>query len=287
MRHNRSFVAYVILAAGMAALLAGAGICSAAGEIQETEEAGAAGTAEMTEAPGSESEMQPDVETNVDNTTRMISPIIDMEGADPYVMRYGEGYLYTKTTGGDIRLAYADSIAAVGLVQMKTVYDPGTELRDLWAPEIWNLDGVWYIYFAAVAPGEEMHFMYVLSNPAENPLEGEWTLQPVGGMDDKFAIDGTILELNGKRYFIWSGWEGYENVRQDLYLAEMISPTEVMDEKIMLSMPEYDFELNGNPLINEGPSVIIRGDTVNLAYSASGSWTDEYCLGLLTMDRSE
>ncbi|MBQ1310849.1 MAG: family 43 glycosylhydrolase, partial [Blautia sp.] len=70
-------------------------------------------------------------------------------------------------------------------------------------------------------------------------------------------------------------------------LAEMISPTEVMDEKIMLSMPEYDFELHGNPLINEGPSVIIRGDTVNLAYSASGSWTDEYCLGLLIMDRSK
>lgn len=115
-------------------------------------------------------------------------------------------------------------------------------------------------------------------------MQGEWKCSLLKGMDDKFAIDGTIMELSGRRYFLWSGWAGYENVRQDIYLAEMISPIEVMEEKILLSLPELDWEKNGNPLVNEGPEVIIRGHTVNLVYSASGSWTDEYCLGLLTMD---
>ena len=101
-------------------------------------------------------------------------------------------------------------------------------------------------------------------------------------MDDKFAIDGTVLELESARYFIWSGWEGYENVSQNLYLAEMISPTEVMEEKILICEPEYDWEKQGDPLVNEGPEVIVRGNTINLVYSASGSWTHSYCLGLLT-----
>lgn len=213
-----------------------------------------------------------------------ISPIVDREGADPYVMRYKERYLYTKTTGDNISLGTADTIQTLGAAKWQCVYEPGTELEDLWAPEIWQLDDMWYIYFAAVIPGEKMHHMYVLSNESEDPMQGEWKCSPVNGMDDKFAIDGTIMEISGKRYFLWSGWEGDENVRQDIYLAEMINPTEVMEEKILLSMPELDWEKNGNPLVNEGPEVIIRGNTVNLVYSASGSWTDEYCLGLLTMN---
>lgn len=213
-----------------------------------------------------------------------ISPIIDREGADPFVMLYGERYLYTKTTGDHISLGSADSIQTLGASELRCIYDPGAELKDLWAPEIWRLDDVWYIYFAAVIPGEEMHHMFVLSNESEDPMQGEWKCCILKGMDDKFAIDGTIMELSDRRYFLWSGWAGYENVRQDIYLAEMISPTEVVEEKILLSSPELDWEKNGNPLVNEGPEVILRKHTVNLVYSASGSWTDEYCLGLLTMD---
>ncbi len=216
--------------------------------------------------------------------SEQISPILDKDGADPFVTRYGEQYLYTKTTGSNISIGIADSIQTLGASKLKMIYKPGNELKDLWAPEIWHLDDTWYIYFAAVLPGEEMHHMFVLSNESENPLEGTWTCEPLLGMDDKFAIDGTIMELNGIRYFLWSGWEGYENVRQDIYLAEMISPTEVKEEKILLSVPELSWELHGNPLINEGPEVVVEKDTVNLVYSASGSWTDDYCLGLLTMD---
>ncbi len=219
--------------------------------------------------------------------TDQISPIIDKDGADPFVTMYGDQYLYTKTTGNNISIGIADSIQTLGAAQLQCIYKPGNELKDLWAPEIWYLDGKWYVYFAAVRPGEEMHYMFVLTNESENPLEGEWTCEPLQGMDDKFAIDGTIMELNGSRYFLWSGWEGYENVRQDIYLAELVSPVEVKEEKILLSLPELDWEKHGEPLINEGPEVVVSGDTVNLVYSASGSWTDDYCLGLLTMSSAE
>jgi hypothetical protein len=36
--------------------------------------------------------------------------------------------------------------------------------------------------------------------------------------------------------------------------------------------------------VNEGPQVAIRNGIINLVYSASGSWTNDYCLGLITAD---
>jgi len=34
--------------------------------------------------------------------------------------------------------------------------------------------------------------------------------------------------------------------------------------------------------VNEGPTPLISGNTVNIIYSASGSWTNDYCLGRIT-----
>lgn len=245
------------------------------GKQQENDAAG-----EKSQIGDSESEA---VETEMADILEYIAPIVDQDGADPYVTTYNGKYLYTKTTGGNICIGLADSIQTLGATELICVYDPGVRLTDLWAPEIWYLDDAWYIYFAATIPGESIHRMFVLRNENENPFEGDWAVAMLGGMDNKFAIDGTIMELDGKRYFLWSGWEGNQNVRQDIYLAEMINPWTVMEEKILLSMPEYDWETVGNPLVNEGPEVWMKDDTVNLVYSASGSWTDDYCLGLLTL----
>lgn len=213
-----------------------------------------------------------------------ISPVIDQEGADPFVLKKDGWYYYTKTAGDRVVLSRSGKLGNIAAGESCVLYEPVSELENLWAPELFYLDDVWYVYFAAKVPGEPMHQMYVLSNENKDPFAGSWECSPMAGMDDKFAIDGTVLELESGRYFIWSGWEGYENVRQDLYLAQMVSPTEVMQEKILLSVPEYEWEKQGEPLVNEGPEIIIKDQTINLVYSASGSWTDDYCLGLLTAD---
>lgn len=209
--------------------------------------------------------------------------IIDNDGADPWILQTESYFYYTKTTGNNLTLWRAENLSLVATGEKKIIWEIPEEFESIWAPELHYLDDRWVMYFAANHPSET-HRMYALVNHQKDPYMGEWQLEEIKGMDDKFAIDGTVLEINDKRYFLWSGWEGYENIAQNLYLAEMVSPTEVVGEKRLISKPEYEWEMRQTPLINEAPQVITKDKTVNLVYSASGSWDNDYALGLMTLD---
>lgn len=209
--------------------------------------------------------------------------IIDNDGADPWILQTESYFYYTKTTGNNLTLWRAENLSLVATGEKKIIWEIPEEFESIWAPELHYLDDRWVMYFAANRPSET-HRMYALVNHQKDPYMGEWQLEEIKGMDDKFAIDGTVLEINDKRYFLWSGWEGYENIAQNLYLAEMVSPTKVVGEKRLISKPEYEWEMRQTPLINEAPQVITKDKTVNLVYSASGSWDNDYALGLMTLD---
>jgi len=54
-------------------------------------------------------------------------------------------------------------------------------------------------------------------------------------------------------------------------------------DRSLISTPEFAWEkLGGPPYINEGPQILKRKGRLHIVYSASGSWTDHYQLGLLT-----
>lgn len=209
--------------------------------------------------------------------------IIDNDGADPWILQTESYFYYTKTTENNLTLWRAENLSLVATGEKKIIWEIPEEFESIWAPELHYLDDRWVMYFAANHPSET-HRMYALVNHQKDPYMGEWQLEEIKGMDDKFAIDGTVLEINDKRYFLWSGWEGYENIAQNLYLAEMVSPTKVVGEKRLISKPEYEWEMRQTPLINEAPQVITKDKTVNLVYSASGSWDNDYALGLMTLD---
>ena len=125
--------------------------------------------------------------------------------------------------------------------------------------------------------------MYVLGCTGENPTDKYEMLGKITDKTDKWAIDGTMLQYNGECYFIWSGWEGDENVAQNIYIAHMSDPHTIDSDRVMLSCPDMEWEqLGGMPHINEGPVALVKGKTVHIIYSASGSWSDYYCLGKLT-----
>jgi GH43 family beta-xylosidase len=50
-------------------------------------------------------------------------------------------------------------------------------------------------------------------------------------------------------------------------------------DRVLLSMPEHDYEKQGGPAyVNEGPQILKRNGRIHIIYSGSGSWTDDYNL---------
>jgi len=151
--------------------------------------------------------------------------------------------------------------------------------RNLWAPELHRFAGSWYLYLAADDGHNENHRMWVLE--ADSPF-GPWRNR--GKLETgTWAIDGTVLEENGELYCVWSGWPGHCNGQQNLYIARMRDPWTLAGPGTLLAEPQEPWERVALPLC-EGPQWLRRGGRTFLVYSASGSWTPDYCLGMLVND---
>lgn len=220
------------------------------------------------------------------------NPIVG-DGADPWIVKHSDGYYYyTNTTGNNITIWKSKNLSDIGKGEKKVVWKaaPDAPNRDaIWAPEMHFINGKWYIYYAASTGDSTKQRMYVLESEGSDPFgpyhhpEGTYYGQ-ITDPTNKWAIDGTVLELNDQLYFVWSGWEGDVNVSQQLYIAPMSNPWTISGDRVEISRPELDWELNGTPFINEGPQVLKnKKGQVFIVYSASGSWTNDYCLGMLTL----
>lgn len=157
----------------------------------------------------------------------------------------------------------------------------GPNSKQVWAPELHFLHGKWYIYYAASNGKNRHHRMFVLESPGEDALGAYRDKGKITSPDDKWAIDGTVLEKeDGSLYFIWSGWPGTRDGLQNLYIAPMSNPWTISGERALLSTPTHKWE----GWINEGPQVLQRNGKIFVIYSANASWTERYCLGLLTFN---
>lgn len=217
--------------------------------------------------------------------------VIMQVGADPWVYKHTDGYYYNSfVNASGVMIRRAKTISGLEAGERRLTWSPVKDTMyssNVWAPEMHYLkdtDGAykWYIYFAADNGTNANHRMYVLENANENPMTGTWEFKgKITDSSDRWAIDGTVLTVNDEHYFIWSGWEDMDGSFQNLYIAKMSNPWTISSERVLLSTPEYDWESSPGR-INEGPQVTIKGDIINLVYSANGSWTDSYCLGLIT-----
>jgi GH43 family beta-xylosidase len=216
-------------------------------------------------------------------------------GADPWCIYKDGFYYYTHTTGKNITLWKSKSIASLKTAPRKIVFTPpatGPYSKELWAPEIHWLQGKWYIYFAADSGRNEDHRLWVLENSAVDPLQGEWVMKgKLTTPGDKWSIDGTVYDHNGKLYLLWSGWQGDVNFQQNIYICAMSNPWTASGERVKISSPVLHWETHGdlnNPddvphvNVNEGPQILAKNDKLFLVYSASGCWTEYYSLGMLS-----
>lgn len=89
--------------------------------------------------------------TNTSGST-FTNPVLDDVGADPWVFRYNDYYYLTYTTSSDITLLRSPVLTDWNNAERKLLYQPpkGTNYStNLWAPELHNLDGNWYVIFTA------------------------------------------------------------------------------------------------------------------------------------------
>jgi GH43 family beta-xylosidase len=86
---------------------------------------------------------------------------------------------------------------------------------------------------------------------------------------------------DGRMFFVWSGWRGKRNGKQNLYVAPMSNPFSISGSRVLLCEPDQEWERIGMPIC-EGPQVLQNNGKIFVVYSASASWTEDYCLGLLT-----
>ncbi|MRN52141.1 family 43 glycosylhydrolase [Paenibacillus sp. LC-T2] len=217
--------------------------------------------------------------------------VIMQSGADPWVYKHTDGYYYNVfVNASGIMIRRAKTITGIDAGERSLAWTPVKSTMyssNVWAPEMHYLkdtDGKykWYIYFAADNGTNANHRMYVLENASDNPMTGTWEFKgKITDSSDRWAIDGTVLTVNENHYFIWSGWELTDGSFQNLYIAKMSNPRTISSQRVLISTPDHDWETSPGR-INEGPQVTIKGDTINLVYSANGSWTDSYCLGLIT-----
>lgn len=210
-------------------------------------------------------------------------------GADPWVVRDGDRYLLIQSVADRLVVTRSapNDLTGIGDGTSTTVWTPpgeGPSCKALWAPELHRVGDRWWIYYAATTcdGNNANHRMFALQSKTDDPTGPYEDRGEVGDAAGRWAIDGTRIEWKGAAYWVWSGWPGRTDGRQNLYIARMSAPNRVEGEGVLLSEPDLAWEQTGKP-IEEGPEGLVRDGVLRIVYSASGSWTDGYALGMLTL----
>ncbi|MGG7213250.1 immunoglobulin-like domain-containing protein [Clostridium nigeriense] len=233
------------------------------------------------------------------------NPFIE-EKADPWITKGSDGYYYftasypmygSSDKNGYSKVTLRRSETIEGLMESEeiTIWDSKNSskiFRYIWAPEIHEINGVWYVYFTGSTSSSNVWGIkpHVLQCTGNNPMNpNSWVEKGVFQTTEgdsfsfkDFSLDMTYFESNGEHYVIWA----QKGVASDLYMATINpdEPWKLISKPMLLTTPEYAWErIYEN--VNEGPAVIKRNGKVFVYYSASATGV-EYCMGVLSADEN-
>jgi GH43 family beta-xylosidase len=209
-------------------------------------------------------------------------------GADPWLTYYdGYYYLATTTWRSESLMRRSPTLAGLKTAEPVQIYfetDP-SRCCNMWAPEFYLLDGSngprWYFYYTAGTWGTyDNQRIHVLESAGTDPM-GPYTYKArlSDPSNDTWMIDGSVLELDGSLYFLFSAFARMN--LQSLFIAPMSDPWTISGERVLISQPEHVWEQMGG-VVNEGPVALQRDGQTFIIYSASSCNTPDYKLGMLT-----
>jgi GH43 family beta-xylosidase len=233
------------------------------------------------------------------------NPFIE-EKADPWITKGSDGYYYftasypmygssDKNGYSKVTLRRSETIEGLREAEEITIWDSKNSskiFRYIWAPEIHEINGVWYVYFTGSTSSNNVWGIkpHVLQCTGDNPMDpSSWVEKGVFQTTEgdsfsfkDFSLDMTYFENNGEHYVIWA----QKGVASDLYMATINpdEPWKLTSKPMLLTTPEYAWErIYEN--VNEGAAVIKRNGKVFVYYSASATGV-EYCMGVLSADEN-
>lgn len=201
-------------------------------------------------------------------------------GQDPFVIPYKHYYLLIESVDEKkIIIKWFDRLDTLRDNKSRIIWESHTE-HQVWAPELHQVKGSWYVYYAASDGDNRNHRMYVTDSKTSpfGMYEGKHQIGP-----DIWGIDLTIFFHHDRLFGAWSGWEkNGDEFPQHLYVAEMPDPR-TLGPRVRISSPTFSWE-NSVAAINEGPQAVHSPDgRLFLTYSANASWTQDYCVGTLEL----
>ncbi|KAG8782236.1 hypothetical protein FRC12_021060 [Ceratobasidium sp. 428] len=216
------------------------------------------------------------------------NPIKPDHGPDPFMV-YSNGYYYLMTTtGGDLQIRRATTIGGLKTASQKVVWKDTTADRccNVWAPEIHNMDGVWYIYYTAGPAGSttDNQRMHAVKGSSSDIWASTWSYagRLVVPNRDTWGIDGTVMTLSSGKYWVYSSYDGDQ---QCLWIAKMNGPLSLQNG-YKISAPTNSWEQIAWK-VNEGPAPITHNGRTWIVYSASGCGGSGYSLATLELVGSD
>ena len=233
------------------------------------------------------------------------NPFIESK-ADPWITKGDDGYYYFTASypmngGGDsngysrVTLRRAKTIKGLQTAEEVSIWNWSAAegvYRYIWAPEIHQINGRWYVFFTGSveknnAFGIRPHIL--VCKEGGNPMDpASWSVQRMEASSGdalsftNFSLDMTHFEAGGQHYVIWA-----QSVGNSSLLIATIDPDEpwkLTSEPQVLTVPEYAWErIRFN--VDEGPSVLKRDGKVYMCFSAAGTGA-EYCIGMMTADEN-
>lgn len=157
--------------------------------------------------------------------------------------------------------------------------------RYIWAPEIHQIKGKWFVFYTASIERANPYNIrpHVLECVGGDPMDPDnWKTHRMQAIEgdtfaiQQFSLDMTHFESAGIHYVVWAANPGdFSN----LYIATVDpkEPWKLTSACTKVTKPDFAWE---NP-INEGPAVIKNNGNVYLCYSAAAV-DYSYCVGMLS-----